>query len=367
MVKILGVLLCESETAFSSMPLLGKPCAEHVKAAMLAAGADKEAFDAEEISPCAYDIVLFAAEHTPCIGDLAPLVSLAKAAPAALLSPQGAPLAVALPAGELAVFDEPITMNLLAETYAATLQTIHAESGDDGIAVTDAVSFAAAYRCLRARIVKRHMQNGVIVLDPERTIIEADVTIGAGTTLYADNTLQGQTMIGEGCTLYPGSRMQDAVIGDRTTVEHSVLLQCRVGSDTTVGPFAYLRPQAAVGNHCRIGDFVEIKNSSIGDETKVSHLTYVGDGDLGKNINLGCGVVFTNYDGKLKHRTVVEDNAFIGCNVNLVSPVHVGKDSYVAAGSTVEQDVPDHALYIARSRGVIKEGWVIRRKEMGKL
>lgn len=367
MPDILGVLLCEGESAFASMPLLGRPCAEHVKAQMLAAGADAEAFDAEEISPCAYDAVLFAAEHTPCIGDLSALVSLAKEKPAALVSAQGAPLAFALPASELSVFDEPLTMALLFEEYADTLQTVSTECMEDGIAVTDAESFAAAYQCLRARIVKRHMQNGVIVLTPERTVIEAEVTIGGGTMLYPDNTLQGYTAIGGGCTLYPGSRMLDAVIGDRATVEHSVLIQCRVGSETTVGPFAYLRPQAVVGDRCRIGDFVEIKNSTIGDETKVSHLTYVGDGDLGKHINLGCGVVFTNYDGKQKHRSVVEDNAFIGCNVNLIAPVHVGKDAYVAAGSTVEQDVPDNALYIARARGVVKEGWVLRRKEKGKL
>ena len=159
--------------------------------------------------------------------------------------------------------------------------------------------------------------------------------------------------------------MLNATVGDETTIENSVLLHCSVGSHTTVGPFAYLRPKAAVGNHCRIGDFVEIKNSNIGDETKVSHLTYVGDGDLGQHINLGCGVVFSNYDGKLKHRTVVEDNAFIGCNVNLVPPVHIGKDTYIAAGSTVTQDVPDDALFIARVRGEIKEGWSPAARKRG--
>jgi bifunctional N-acetylglucosamine-1-phosphate-uridyltransferase/glucosamine-1-phosphate-acetyltransferase GlmU-like protein len=367
MPNILGVLLCGSETTFSSMPLLGKPCAGHVKDAMLAAGADAKAFDAEELSPAAYDIVLFAAEHTPCIGDLSALISLAKTAPAALLSPQGAPLAVALPAAQLSVFSEPITMNLLYAEYGEALQTISAECEEDGIAVTDAESYALAYRCLRGRVVKKHMQAGVIVLEPERTVIEADVEIGAGTVIHPCNTLQGQTKIGAGCTLYPGSRMSDAVIGDDTIVEHSVLLQCSVGSHTTVGPFAYLRPQAAVGDRCRVGDFVEIKNSTIGDGTKISHLTYVGDGDLGRHINLGCGVVFSNYDGKQKHRTVVEDNAFIGCNVNLIPPVRVGRDAYVAAGSTVDRDVPEDALFISRPQGVVKEGWVTRRKEKGKL
>jgi NDP-sugar pyrophosphorylase family protein len=368
MPNILGVLLCDSETSFSTMPLLGKPCAGHVKSAMLAAGASAEAFALEELSPTEDDIILFAAEHTPCIDRLSDLIAHAgDYSPCALLSRLGAPLAAAIPARLLSPFSEPVTMRLLLDRFGDSIQTVIADCADDSLSVTDAESYAAAYRCLRARIVKRHMQAGVIILDPERTVIEADVKIGAGTMVYPNNTLQGQTEIGERCTLYPGNRMLDAAIGNETTVESSVLLQCSVGSHTTVGPFAYLRPKAAVGNSCRIGDFVEIKNSNIGDGTKVSHLTYVGDGDLGKHINLGCGVVFSNYDGKVKHRTVIDDNAFIGCNVNLIPPVHVGRDTYIAAGSTVDQDVPDEALYIARSRGTIKEGWVTRRKEKGKL
>jgi bifunctional UDP-N-acetylglucosamine pyrophosphorylase/glucosamine-1-phosphate N-acetyltransferase len=146
-----------------------------------------------------------------------------------------------------------------------------------------------------------------------------------------------------------------------------VLTHCRVGAYTTVGPFAYLRPAATVGEHCRIGDFVEIKNSTIGDGTKVSHLTYVGDSDLGKDINLGCGVVFVNYDGKTKNRSRVDDHAFVGCNCNLIAPVHIGENAYLAAGSTVVEDVPADALFVARSRGVVKEDWVKRRKEQGKL
>ncbi len=365
--RILGLLLCDCENPLADTPLLGLTCAGHVKAAMLAAGADADAFAQEELSPCAFNTVLCAAEHTPCIGDLRPLAALAKNGPAALLNAQGAPLAFALPADQLEVFAEPLTLNLLMEAYGDHLQTMTALDEADGTAVTDAESFAAAYRCLQGRIVKRHLQAGVIVLDPERTVIEADVEIGPGTMIYPGNTLQGQTKIGAGCTLYPGNRMLDAKIGEQTTAENSVLMQCAVGSHTTVGPFAYLRPQTAVGDHCRIGDFVEIKNSNIGDGTKVSHLTYVGDGDLGKQINLGCGVVFTNYDGKQKHRSVVEDHAFIGCNVNLIAPVHIGNAAYIAAGSTVDRDVPADALFIARPEGVVKEGWVTRRREKGKL
>ena len=160
----------------------------------------------------------------------------------------------------------------------------------------------------------------MIFLDRDRTIVESDVVIAPGVMIYPGNTLQGSTRIGADCVLYPNNRLNNAVVGRGTTVESSVLLNCAVGEETTVGPYAYLRPDTSVGNHCRIGDFVEIKNSSIGDGTKVSHLTYVGDSDLGKDINLGCGVVFVNYDGKVKNRSKVEDHAFIGCNCNLVAP-----------------------------------------------
>jgi acetyltransferase-like isoleucine patch superfamily enzyme len=367
MAKILGVLLPGGETAVSAMPLLGKPCGEHVKAAMIAAGANADAFAREELPISDFEILLFAAETTPCLHGLDALVKRAAKSPCALLSQAGAPLAFAMPACELAAFEEDITLPLLMDAYADTVIKIEADCAGDGLAVTDAQSFAAAYQCLRKRIVERHMYSGVIVLDPDRTVIEADVMVGAGTVLYPDNMLQGVTKIGSGCTLYPGSRVKDAVIGDETTVEHSVLLECVVGSHTTVGPFAYLRPKANIGSHCRIGDFVEIKNSNVGDDTKISHLTYVGDGDLGKGINLGCGVVFSNYDGKNKYRTVVDDDAFIGCNVNLIPPRHIGKDAYIAAGSTVDQDVPADALFISRPQGVVKEGWVSRRKEKGKL
>lgn len=226
---------------------------------------------------------------------------------------------------------------------------------------------AQTLRLLRERKCAELMRAGVLLLDPERTYIDAGVRVGAGTVVYPNCTLTGGTMVGEGCTLLPNSRLHASTIGNGTTVESSVLIECEVGEKTTVGPFAYLRPGTRVGNGCRVGDFVELKNSVIGDETKISHLTYVGDSDLGKNINLGCGVVFVNYDGKRKHRSTVDDDAFIGCNVNLVSPVHVGKGAYVAAGSTVTDDVPAGALAIARERQVTKAGWADKRKQEGKL
>jgi len=219
----------------------------------------------------------------------------------------------------------------------------------------------------RDRINAIHAQNGVVIIDPKATYIDADVRIGPGTVIYPGNVLEGRTVIGANCTLLPNNRLRDTELADGVRLESVVADQAEIGAETTVGPFAFLRPGTKLGARCRVGDFVEIKNSTIGDLTRISHLTYVGDSDLGEDINLGCGVVFVNYDGKRKHRTRVGDRAFIGCNVNLVSPVEVGKDAYVAAGSTVTENVPAASLCIARQRQVIKEGWVEERKNAGKL
>ena len=225
--------------------------------------------------------------------------------------------------------------------------------------VTDYVLLAEAAAHIRRGINARLMLGGVRLLDPEATYVDAGVDPGC--------TLAGGTRIGTDCTLLPHCRLADAVVGDGVTIENSVLVEASVDDGAQIGPFAYLRPGSKVGKHCRVGDFVELKNSTVGDGTKISHLTYVGDSDLGRDINLGCGVVFVNYDGKAKHRTTVEDHAFIGCNVNLISPVHVGQDAYIAAGSTVTEDVPAGAFSIARARQTNKEGWVAKRKEEGKL
>jgi len=219
----------------------------------------------------------------------------------------------------------------------------------------------------RERINAAHAQNGVVLIDPKATYIGAQVRIGPGTVLYPGNVLEGQTTVGANCTLLPNNRLRDTRVADGVTLESVVAVGAEVGAGTSVGPFAFLRAGAKVGAGCRIGDFVEIKNSTVGDLTRISHLTYVGDADLGEDINLGCGVVFVNYDGKHKHRARVDDRAFIGCNVNLISPVRVGKDAYVAAGSTVTDNVPDASLCIARERQVVKEGWVQERKKEGKL
>ena len=214
---------------------------------------------------------------------------------------------------------------------------------------------------MRERINDAHMLNGVTMIDPESCYIDADVKIARDAVIYPGVVIEGGSVIDEGAVIYQGSRIVNSHVGKDASVQNSVLIDSVVGAHTQVGPYAYLRPGSNIGENCRIGDFVEVKNSNIGNGTKVSHLTYIGDGDMGENINVGCGVVFVNYDGSRKYRSVVEDGAFIGCNVNLVSPVHVGKDAYIAAGSTITEDVPDGALYVARAKGRTLEGWVEKK------
>lgn len=220
------------------------------------------------------------------------------------------------------------------------------------------------YEKLERQRIRRnldYLEAGVRFIDIRTAYIDEGVSIGAGTLIYPCVVIEGDVTIGENCTIGQNSRIKDSVIGDDTSVQSSVILESKVGSGTSVGPFAYLRPNSEVGDGCKVGDFVEIKNSKLGDGAKAAHLTYVGDSDVGERVNLGCGVVFVNYDGSRKYRSVVEDGAFIGCNVNLVSPVHVGKDAYIAAGSTITEDVPDGALYVARAKGRTLEGWVEKK------
>ncbi|MGN1414161.1 MAG: UDP-N-acetylglucosamine diphosphorylase [Anaerovoracaceae bacterium] len=213
----------------------------------------------------------------------------------------------------------------------------------------------------RVSINLRHMENGVEFVDLYTAYIEEEVEIGRGTLIGPCVTLKGNTVIGENCVIGQNSRVENCRIAAGVEIQSSVLLDSSVGEETKVGPFAYLRPGSSVGAHCKVGDFVEIKNSSFGDGSKASHLTYIGDSDVGSGVNLGCGVVFVNYDGTNKYRSTVEDGAFIGCNSNLVSPVTVGAGAYIGAGSTVTEDVEADALYVARARGVTKEGWVSRK------
>lgn len=210
--------------------------------------------------------------------------------------------------------------------------------------------------------VDRLSAAAVRFLDKESAYIGPRVRVGGGTVILPGTILRGETVIGGSCEIGPNTMIRDCVIGDRVTVNASQLNESTVDEGTTVGPFAYVRPHCHVGRDVKVGDFVELKNSTIGDGTKISHLTYVGDTDAGAHINFGCGTVTVNYDGTAKFRTTIGDNAFIGCNTNLVAPVKIGDGAYTAAGSTVTEDVPADSLCIARCPQTIKVQWAAKRR-----
>ena len=243
------------------------------------------------------------------------------------------------------------------------IEAVSCVSADEWMGVNDRVQLADAAKKLRRRINNELMLSGVTMFDPDSTYIEASVTVEQDVTIYPGVTLEGTTVIKQGAVLYPGSRIANSTIGAGTTVQNSVVLSATVGDNSTIGPYAYLRPGSLIGNGCRVGDFVEVKNAHIKDGAKVSHLSYIGDGEIGEKSNIGCGVVFVNYDGKKKSKTIVGKNAFIGCNANLVAPVTIGDGAYVAAGSTVTKDVEEDALCVARSRQSVIEGWAKRRRD----
>lgn len=223
--------------------------------------------------------------------------------------------------------------------------------------VNDRLALADADHYHQTHIKRKLMLEGVTLVSPESIYIEKNVIIGCDTIVLPGSIIRGNTVIGESCVIGPNADIKDSVINNQVKVKHSTVIESSIDDCSVVGPYAYMRPKSIVGKDVKIGDFVEVKNSTIGDGTKISHLTYVGDGKVGKNVNLGCGVVFVNYNGATKGLTEVDDNAFIGCNTNLIAPVKVGKDAYVAAGSTITEDVPQGALAIARERQVNKTEW----------
>lgn len=228
---------------------------------------------------------------------------------------------------------------------------------DELMGVNDRYSLSLAEKYMQNKILKYWMMSGVTIVSPGTTYIEKNVVIGQDTTLYPGTLLKGMTVIGEDCLIGPNVDLTEVVVDSKAEIKHSTLIKSHVGEKSVVGPYAYLRPGSIIGKNVKIGDFVEIKNSTIGDDSKVSHLTYVGDGKVGKNVNLGCGVVLVNYDGSKKHLTEIEDDVFVGCNSNLIAPVKIGSGAYIAAGSTITDDVPSEALAIARQRQVNKTDW----------
>ncbi|MCR8969981.1 bifunctional UDP-N-acetylglucosamine diphosphorylase/glucosamine-1-phosphate N-acetyltransferase GlmU [Facklamia sp. 7083-14-GEN3] len=228
---------------------------------------------------------------------------------------------------------------------------------EESLGVNDRVALSRAQQLMNRRIITNHMQNGVSFINPETTYIESDVKIGEDTVIEGGVQLKGETIIGKSVIIGANSEVVDSQIGDSVIITQSVVEKSKVEDRVEIGPFAHLRPKSHLAEGVRIGNFVEVKNSQLGKNTKAGHLAYIGDADIGQDVNVSCGVIFCNYDGKRKYRSKVGDQVFLGSNSNIVSPVEIGDRAFVAAGSTIVKDVEAEALAISRSEQVNKLGY----------
>jgi len=249
---------------------------------------------------------------------------------------------------------------LLAQIEGRTLRV---QDPEELVEIENARHLVEANGVLARRRIARLLAKGVLIPDPEHVQIDDDVVVGAGTTIAPWVILGEGTRIGRHCSIGAFNHILRTQIGHRSVVlDHCYIADSKIGKAAKIGPFSHLRPASVVGNEAKVGNFVELKNTKLGDKGKISHLAYVGDAVAGKDVNIGAGVITCNYDGRQKHRTVVGDGAFIGSDVQLVAPVTIGKGAFVAAGSCIVDDVPAQSLALARSRQVIKEGWAKKKR-----
>lgn len=227
--------------------------------------------------------------------------------------------------------------------------------------INSRIQLAFSEDIMRSRINEYHMSMGVTIVNPGSTYIEEGVSIGQDTIIYPGVTIEGNTEIGKDCIIRSNTRISNSKIGNQIEIESSLIENSIVEEGANIGPNAHLRPDSHIGKNVRIGNFVEVKNAYLGDNSKAGHLTYIGDAEVGKNVNIGCGVIFVNYNGKEKFRTTIGDDSFIGSNVNLVAPLKIENKAFVAAGSTITKDVPEGSLGISRVDQVNKEGWMEKR------
>lgn len=239
-----------------------------------------------------------------------------------------------------------------------TVLPIVASDADETMGVNSRAQLAEASAILRRRKVEALMADGVTVIDPAAVYIEESVTVGRDSVIYPGTILEGETAIGENNVLGPDTQLTNVRCGEGNRLNRVYAHDCTIGNGNEIGPFVHLRPGTILHDELKIGNFVEVKNSDVGDGTKLPHLIYCGDADVGKNVNFGCGTVTVNFDGKEKHRCQVDDHAFIGCNTNLVAPVKIGTRAFTAAGSTITKDVPENALAVARAKQKNIEDWV---------
>ena len=243
------------------------------------------------------------------------------------------------------------------------VETLQLDSAAELRGVNSRVDLAELGAVLRARKSQDVMIAGATLEDPASTYIDADVTIGADTVIGPGVILQGSTAIGERCEIQAGSRISNSTIGNAVVVlDHSIIVDSRVDTGARIGPFSHLRPGSIVSAEAHVGNFVELKKTTLGPKSKANHLAYLGDATIGERVNIGAGTITCNYDGVSKHQTVIEDGVFIGSDSQLVAPVHIGANAYVAAGSSITRDVPADALGVARARQENKPGWAVKRR-----
>jgi bifunctional UDP-N-acetylglucosamine pyrophosphorylase / glucosamine-1-phosphate N-acetyltransferase len=229
--------------------------------------------------------------------------------------------------------------------------------------INDRLQLAEAGAIMRRRINEELMRGGVTLIDPTAAYIDPGVEIGSDTVIHPGVHLRGATRLGDGCIVEPGVIVTDCIVGDRVHLKAgSVMTESRIGDRCAIGPMAHLRPGTVLAGTNKIGNFVETKKAVLGEKSQASHLTYLGDTEIGKNVNIGCGTITCNYDGVNKHKTTIEDDVFVGSDTQFVAPVHIGRGSLIAAGSTITKDVPPDSLALARTPQINKEGWRLKKK-----
>jgi bifunctional UDP-N-acetylglucosamine pyrophosphorylase/glucosamine-1-phosphate N-acetyltransferase len=251
----------------------------------------------------------------------------------------------------------------LARKKKLKVASVLSADPDEAMGINSRFDLSQAEMIVQARTNLRWMLEGITMLDPATVFIGAEVTLGRDTVLYPNVRLEGKTVLGEVCTVCPGSRIADSVLGREVTIKDACVIESSTIADkASVGPFAHLRPGTVLGAGARIGNFVEVKKSVIGEGSKANHLAYLGDATIGRDVNIGAGVITCNYDGFRKHQTVIEDGVFVGSDAQLVAPVRIGKGALVAAGATITRDVPEDALALTRVPQENKEGVAARRR-----
>ena len=254
-----------------------------------------------------------------------------------------------------------------ARSAGERVEALLIDDAEEAMGINDRVQLAEAGKIMRQRINDTHLRAGVTIIDPAATYIDPDVSIGPDTLIHPGVHLRGRTRIGKGCEIEPGVIVTECIIGDKVHIKPgSVLSESTVGNNCAIGPMAHLRPGTVLTGDNKIGNFVETKKAIIGEKSQASHLTYIGDASLGKNVNIGCGTITCNYDGVNKHRTTIADDVFVGSDVQFIAPVTIGRGSLIGAGSTITQDVPADALAISRSEQKNIAGWAEKNRQKQK-